>query len=266
MLEILKCDLHGESKVQADDLAVEEPLEIRVKDRSIAVTMRTPGHDHELVAGFLLSEGMIRTRGDIAAIVDGEGCEKEMYSNTLNVILSPGVDVDFEKLTRHVFATSSCGICGKASIEAVHQHFAPVDSKVTVAMETITRLPGILREAQATFSKTGGLHASAIFDREGKLLVMREDVGRHNALDKVIGHGLFDNLLPFDSHVLLVSGRTSFEIMQKALAARIPIVCAVSAPSSLAVEFARESGQTLVGFLRGETMNIYAHPGRIIAG
>lgn len=262
--EILRCRLGEAPAMRTDDLAREEPLEIRVAGRNVAVTMRTPGHDKELAAGFLLSEGIIHAREEIVDIVDCEGCELSDFRNTLDVLLSPGVEVDFERLTRHVFASSSCGVCGKASIEAVHQNFPPVRAGTpVVSMETIVRLPEILRAAQATFSKTGGLHASAIFDRGGKLVVLREDVGRHNALDKVIGHGLLRGLPPFDSHLLLVSGRSSFEIMQKALAARIPIVCGVSAPSSLAVEFARESGQTLIGFLRGDTMNIYSHPERI---
>jgi FdhD protein len=262
--EILSCRLGEAAVARTDDLAREEPLEIRVSGKNVAVTMRTPGHDKELAAGFLLSEGIIRAGKDIVNIVDCEGCELSDFRNTLDVLLAPEVEVDFERLTRHVFASSSCGVCGKASIEAVHQNFPPVRTGAPVVpMETIVRLPEILRAAQATFSKTGGLHASAIFDQEGNLTVLREDVGRHNALDKVIGHGLLRGLPPFDKHLLLVSGRTSFEIMQKALAARIPIVCGVSAPSSLAVEFARESGQTLVGFLRGDTMNIYAHPQRI---
>jgi len=260
--EILRCNAGKPAVIQTDDLAREEPLEIRVAGRSVAVTMRTPGHDKELAAGFLLSEGMIRKREDILRIADCEGCEIVNFENILNVFLAPSVEVDFERLTRHVFASSSCGVCGKASIEAVHQHFAPVESRVTMEMDTVIKLPGLLRAAQKTFTKTGGLHASAIFDLQGNLLVVREDVGRHNALDKVLGFGLFE-ALAFDTHALLVSGRASFELMQKALAARIAIVCAVSAPSSLAVEFAIESGQTLVGFLRGDTMNIYSHPERI---
>ena len=187
----------------------------------------------------------------------------ENGDNVLNVFLAPSVEVDFDRLTRHVFASSSCGLCGKASIESVHQHFPPVDSAVRVAAKTIARLPEQLRAAQKTFDKTGGLHAAAVFDSRGKLIVAREDVGRHNAVDKVIGHGFLHGLLPFDEHILLVSGRASFEIMQKALASRIPVVCAVSAPSSLAVEFARESGQTLVGFLRGNGMNVYSGAERI---
>lgn len=244
-----------------DFLAVEEPLEIRVRGRSVAVTMRTPGHDAELAAGFLLTEGIVQQRRDIVDIapcLSGDAPE-----NTLNVFLGPTVQVNFDQLTRHVFATSSCGLCGKASIEAVHQHFPPVTARVRVKLQTLTRLPSKMRAAQRTFARTGGLHAAAIFDARGRLLVLREDVGRHNAVDKVLGYGFLRGRLPFDRHILLVSGRASFEIMQKALAAGIPVVAAVSAPSSLAVEFARESGQTLVGFLRGATMNVYAHPQRV---
>jgi len=244
-------------------LANEEPLEIRVRGRSVAVTMRTPGHDAELAAGFLLTEGLLCQRSDVIEIVHCQQGEAANCQNILNVFLGPSVEVDFEQLTRHVFASSSCGLCGKASIESVHQHFPPVESAVVVVAETLITLPERLRVAQKTFAQTGGLHAAAIFDERGKLVVVREDVGRHNAVDKVIGCGFLQNLLPFDRHVLLVSGRASFEIMQKALAGRIPIICAVSAPSSLAVGFARESGQTLVGFLRGESFNIYAHPERI---
>src|SRR5437016_8213820 len=247
----------------ADALAREEPLEIRVRGRSIAVTMRTPGQDRELAAGFLLTEGIIEKRQDIVEIAP---ClEAEAPENTLNVFLAPAVEVNFERLTRHVFATSSCGLCGKASIEAVHQHFPPVESRVTVSAVTLAGLPATMRAAQPAFAQTGGLHAAAIFDLQGNLRVLREDVGRHNAVDKVLGHGFLEKQLPFDSAMLLVSGRASFEIMQKALAARIPIVCAISAPSSLAVEFARASAQTLAGFLRGHTMNIYAGQERIIA-
>lgn len=258
---VLHCRAGHAPLPRPDRLAREEPLEIRVRGRNVAVTMRTPGHDDELAAGFLLSEGMIRERGDVTEIAP---CRQgQATDNTLNVFLSPAVEVDFARLTRHVFASSSCGLCGKASIDSVHQHFPPVESQVKVSMKMITRLPDILRQAQKAFAVTGGLHAAAIFDLKGKLIVLREDVGRHNAVDKVIGHGFLRRLLPFEKHILLVSGRASFEIMQKALAARLPVVCAVSAPSSLAVEFAEESGQTLIGFLRGDTMNVYAHPGRV---
>ena len=260
-LKVLKCDGAKKSKPQTDLLAVEEPLEIRVQGRSVAVTMRTPGHDRELAAGFLLSEGIIRDRRDVVEILHCRAAAAP--ANTLNVFLAPTLKVDFAQLTRHVFATSSCGLCGKASIESVHQHFPPVKSAIRVAAKNLARLPALMRAAQPTFAQTGGLHAAAIFDANGELVVLREDVGRHNAVDKVLGFGLLEKKLPFDSHILLVSGRASFEIMQKALAGRIPMVCSVSAPSSLAVEFARESGQALVGFLRGETMNVYAGQGKI---
>ena len=258
---LLRTTLGRKPNSETDSLAVEEPLEIRVQGRSVAVTMRTPGHDRELAAGFLLTEGIIRERRDVVEILHCRAATAP--DNTLNVFLSSSVKVDFAQLTRHVFATSSCGLCGKASIASVHQHFPPVKSNVRVAAKTLTRLPAIMRGAQRTFSQTGGLHAAAVFDAKGKLFVLREDVGRHNAVDKVLGFGLLKGKLPFDEHVLLVSGRASFEILQKALAGRFPIVCAVSAPSSLAVDFARESGQTLVGFLRGETMNVYAGAERI---
>ena len=245
---------------QADDLAVEEPLEIRVDSRPISVTMRTPGHDDELAAGFLLSEGLVRRRTDIAKI---QPYARNSAGNVANVFLAPDVAVDFARLTRHVFASSSCGLCGKATIDAVHQHFKPIKTKMSVAATTLTSLPELLRREQTMFAQTGGLHAAAIFDARGKLLVLREDVGRHNAVDKVLGYGLLNSWLPLNRHILMVSGRSSFEIQQKALAARVPIIAAVSAPSSLAVEFARASGQTLVGFLRGERMNVYSRPERI---
>jgi len=214
-----------------------------------------------LAAGFLLTEGIVRNRGDI---IETSSClQSDAPENTLNIFLSPDVKFDFDRLTRHVFASSSCGVCGKASIEAVRQHFAPIDSKLRVPAEMVVQLPEKMRAAQQTFTQTGGLHAAAIFDAKGRLVVLREDIGRHNAVDKAIGYGLLSGSLPFDSHLLLVSGRASFEIVQKALAARIPIIAAVSAASSLAVEFARENRQTLIGFLRGKTMNIYSGPERI---
>jgi FdhD protein len=251
-----------EPQQRSDALAVEEPLEIRVRGRSVAVTMRTPGHDRELAAGFLLTERII---GERKQLVDIRTCTASLEpENTLDVFLRTGVDVDFVRLTRHVFATSSCGLCGKASIESVRQHFPRVDTSTTVSAKTLSQLPSRMKRAQRTFAKTGGLHAAAIFDAKGRLIVLREDVGRHNAVDKVLGYGLLKSELPFDSHVLLVSGRASFEILQKSLAARIPIICAVSAPSSLAVDFVRESGQTLVGFLRDDGMNVYSSPHRIV--
>lgn len=244
-----------------DVVAREEPLEIRVEGRSVAVVMRTPGHDEELTAGFLVTEGVVRRPRDILEISQCP-VTSDKKGNVVDVLLG-GAVVDWDSLTRHVFSASSCGLCGKTSIESVFQHFPPLTADWQMSSEIIASLPGKLRAKQETFTKTGGLHASAIFERDGQMVVAREDVGRHNALDKVLGRGLLDNLLPFDQHILLVSGRVSFEIMQKALAGGIPIVAAISAPSSLAVEFAQESGQTLVGFLRGETMNIYAGAQRI---
>jgi FdhD protein len=243
-----------------DELSVEEPLEIRINNRAVSVTMRTPGHDAELAAGFLFTEGMIASRGDIVSI---EPCVRAREGNVVNVTPSASAKVDFEKLTRHVFASSSCGVCGKATIDSIHCRFGPVDSKVTVDAKTLLSLPDKLRQAQSTFARTGGLHGVGIFTTNGELVVAREDVGRHNAVDKVLGFGLMNELIPFDQHILLVSGRASFEIMQKALAARIPIVAAVSAPSSLAVDFAAESGMTLVGFLRDGRMNVYSELDRV---
>ncbi len=222
--------------------------------------MRTPGNDDELAVGFLLTEGLIKRRSDILKIVPHP---RSKSGNVINIFLSPDVCVDFQQLTRHVFASSSCGLCGKATIASVHQHFPKISSKVLVEAKTILTLPGQLRDAQIAFALTGGLHAAAVFDLSGKMIVLREDVGRHNAVDKVLGHGFLKGFFPLDQQILLVSGRASFEILQKSLAARVPIICAVSAPSSLAVEFARASGQTLIGFLCDERMNIYSHPERI---
>ena len=250
----------GQCREAVDEVAEEQPLEIRIRGHAISVTMRTPGHDPELAAGFLLSEGVIRTPADIERI---EHCPRNQQENVLEVRLSPQVPLDLQALTRHVFASSSCGLCGKATIDAVNRLFEPVQSAARVGPATLSRLPEAMRERQRTFSRTGGLHAAALFDVGGRLLVLREDVGRHNAVDKALGHALMAGWLPLDEHVLLVSGRCSFEIMQKTLAAGVPVVAAVSAPSSLAVEFAREANQTLIGFLRGPRMNVYAHPERL---
>lgn len=244
-----------------DEFAIEEPLEIRVDNQPVSVTMRTPGQDEELAAGFLVTEGMIKKRGDIRKI---QPHPRNRDKNVMNVFLAPEVIVDFKQLTRHVFASSSCGLCGKATIESVHRHFPKINSKLTVCAKIFLDLPAKLRAEQSTFERTGGLHAAALFDLEGNLLVLREDVGRHNAVDKVLGHAFLEGNFPLDRHILMVSGRASFEFLQKALAARVPLICAVSAPSSLAVEFAAESGQTLVGFLREERMNVYSHVKRIL--
>jgi len=249
---------------EAEDLvAAEEPLEIRVEGRSIAVVMRTPGHDRELAAGFLLTEGVIKSAKDLFDITSciepgaaGEG-------NAVDVALAHPDSFDFEKLTRHVFTSSSCGICSKASIELVLKRRKPLHDDVQVKASTILALPERLAARQDTFKSTGGLHACALFDAAGKLLEVREDVGRHNALDKLLGWALLEKRTPLHGHIALLSGRASFEMMQKAQAGGIPIVAAISAPSSLAVEFARESGQTLVGFLRGRSMNVYAGAERI---
>ena len=211
--------------MRPDEVAQEEPLEIRVRGRAISVTMRTPGHDHELAAGFLLTEGIIQSGGDILRV---EHCHRNDFGNVLNVLLAPEVMVDFERLTRHVFASSSCGICGKATIESVMSQFAPIRSDLVLDADLFAEMPDRMRAAQATFDRTGGLHAAALFDANGKLIVLREDVGRHNAVDKVIGHCLLHGAVD-GRQVLLVSGRSSFEIVQKAVAARIPVVAAISA-------------------------------------
>ena len=262
--EVLHYSLGAALKAGQDAVAREEPLEIRVGGRSVAVTMRTPGDDRELAAGFLLSEGLIRKREDIIEIAP---ClESDAPENTLNVFVAPAVKVNFESLTRHVFASSSCGLCGKASIEAVHQHFPPVESKLNISAETLAQLPARLRDSQQTFAQTGGLHAAAIFDAHGQLVALREDVGRHNAVDKLVGHAFLDHAVPLSSNLLLVSGRASFEIMQKAAAAGIPVVAAVSAPSNLACDLARAFGMTLVGFVRGDRFSVYAGAHRIRQG
>jgi FdhD protein len=252
---------NGQREVVDDTLAIEEPLEIRVRGRAISVTMRTPGHDKELAAGFLVSEGIVKRAADVLRV---EPCGRNEMGNLVNVVLAAETAVDFEKLTRHVFASSSCGLCGKATIDAVRGQFGVVESDAKIAATTLLELPVKMREAQTNFARTGGLHAAGLFTCDGELLVLREDVGRHNAVDKILGWALMKNLLPLNHHVLLVSGRASFEILQKAVAGGIAIVAAVSAPSTLAVEFAEESGVTLVGFLREGRMNLYAHAQRIV--
>jgi FdhD protein len=253
----------GSKRNLFDQVASEEPLEIRVNGKSISVTMRTPGNDKELAAGFLYTEGIIRSPKDILEIVGCQNPKSELDENTINVFLKHGVAFDPSKLTRHFYTSSSCGVCGKASLEAVRQNFKPVKSKFKISRKVLCGLPEKLRGSQETFEKTGGLHASALFDSKGKLVVLREDVGRHNALDKVVGWGLLNKKIPFKNLCLLVSGRVSFELMQKALAGGIPLVAAIGAPSSLAVSMARENGQTLVGFLRNKGMNAYSGPSKL---
>ena len=266
----------GRLAEQHDEVAVEEPLEMRLAYstpegramRSISITMRTPGHDNELAAGFLFGESIIRQPGDIAAIETcGPPAPDSGNHNVVRVELGPDVEVDIGRLQRHFYTTSSCGVCGKASLDALLAMGAKRQSGNAVAFDrdTLTGVPDKLRAAQATFERTGGLHAAAAFDTAGELVMTREDVGRHNAVDKVIGALLLEDRLPADDLGLMVSGRASFELMQKALVAGMPLLAAVSAPSSLAVKLAREFDVTLVGFLRGNDFNIYAGAQRISA-
>ncbi len=251
---------------QLDWLAAEEPLEIRVcgpkqEPVSVAVTMRTPGHDHELAVGFLYAEGLLRSCKEISAIDSGPAFLQDQPCNLVTVRLSHAFDP--APLKRNFYATSSCGICGKASLEQIAVHCAPVFSDCVLSSSILAELPIALRQAQHVFDQTGGLHASGLFDMSGRLVSLREDVGRHNAVDKLVGQMVLTGETPFVERVLLVSGRMSFEIMQKAAMARVPIVCAVSAPSSLAVEAAQRFRITLVGFLRDQSFNVYSHPERI---
>jgi FdhD protein len=240
----------GSSDCTIDELSAEEPLEIRIAGQPFSVTMRTPGDDLELVAGFLLTEAIVDT--------DAPPLLRHEHPNIVNAAARARAHEP-----RRTFVASSCGVCGKASIEAVHQHFPPVDDDFRISARILPSLIDGLHEAQPQFARTGGLHAAALFTSDGSLVVAREDIGRHNAVDKVIGHAFLRRLLPLNGHLLVVSGRASFEIVQKALAARIPIVAAVSAPSGLAVTFADESGQTLVGFVRNGRFNAYTHTERI---
>jgi len=250
---------------KTDKLAVEEPLEIRIEGRGIAVVMRTPGADADLVSGFLLTEGVARAADDIFEITQCRAADdRSKEGNVVDVLLRDPDHIDFNVLTRHVFSASSCGLCGKTSIESVHQSFPPLRAGFRVNPRILHALPTSLSAAQSAFRETGGLHAAALFDADGTLLVAREDVGRHNAVDKVLGHALRKGWLPLDNHILFVSGRTSFEIVQKALAARVPIVAGISAPSSLAVQFARANRQALAGFVRGDRFNIYAGASRFL--
>jgi FdhD protein len=253
-----------------DVLAVEEALEIRVGldeggrrvHKSVSITMRTPGHDAELAVGFLFTEGLLVDRAQIAGVRPcGSG-------NAVRVDLVPGVALDLHRLERHFYASSSCGVCGKASLEAVHVACGerPAEGSPRVEAEVIHRLPETLRRSQPVFDRTGGLHASALFDPEGRLIALREDVGRHNALDKLIGAEFLAGLTPLSERVLLVSGRASFELVQKAAVAGIPLLAAVGAPSSLAVELARDRGMSLLGFVSADRFNIYHDARRIIAG
>jgi FdhD protein len=248
-------------------VVVEEPLEIRVNGSAITVTMRTPGSDVELAQGFLMTEGLIKHRSDIHSVRYCRGAGDAGFNtyNVLDVTLAAGVELPAVDITRNFYMTSACGVCGKASLDAVRvaSMYIPGDDPCTVAATTLATMPAQLRSAQKVFKSTGGLHGAALLRTDGRLLVVREDVGRHNAVDKVIGWALEHHTMPLTGTVLLVSGRVSFELTQKAVMAGIPILAAVSAPSSLAVELAAESGLTLVAFLRGESMNVYACPARV---
>ena len=254
-----------------ETLAVEEPLEIRVNGAPITVTMRTPGNDVELAQGFLLTEGMVGSREDIVSVrycrgatEDSSGYSQNTY-NVLDVTLAPGVPAPEVDPTRNFYTTSSCGVCGKASLDAVRlsSKHSPGDDPSVVSAETLSELPDKLRDAQKVFAATGGLHGAALFTSDGDALVVREDIGRHNAVDKVIGWALEQGRIPLPGTVLLVSGRASFELTQKAVMSGVPVLAAVSAPSSLAVDLAAQSGLTLVAFLRGESMNVYSRPDRV---
>ena len=255
------------SREAKDLLAVEEPLEIRIlyglendrQEKNISVTMCTPGHDEELAVGFLFTEGIIKNKKDVLK------CNSAVF-NTMTVELQPGVSFDPKKIERHFYTSSSCGVCGKSSIDAVKNVFTNNNStdNLNINASIITGLPDSLRKKQEVFEHTGGLHASALFDLNGQLLLTREDVGRHNALDKLIGVALIEDKIPLNDHILLLSGRASFELIQKAAMAGIKIVCAVGAPSSLAVEMAKEFDMTMVGFLRDGRFNIYSGEKRIL--
>jgi FdhD protein len=258
----------GVAEARPDELATEEPLEIRLiqegRRRTVAVTMRTPGADPELALGFLFAEGVIRGREEVLLVAPcsepGEAC-----ANIVEVELAAGVpEPELAGLERHFFSTSACGVCGKAGLEALTVRVSEaIPPGPEVSPELIATLPDRLREAQGMFTATGGIHAAALFDTAGELLAAREDVGRHNALDKLIGWALGEGLLPLNRHLVLVSGRSSYEILQKCLVAGVPVVCAVSAPSSLAVELANRFGITLIGFLRGNRFNVYSGAERV---
>ncbi|RDI19732.1 formate dehydrogenase accessory sulfurtransferase FdhD [Lentzea flaviverrucosa] len=252
---------------RVDSLAAEEPLELRVNGKALAVTMRTPGHDVELAHGFLLSEGVIGSSEDIsiARFCEGTGPDGMNTYNVLDVALAEGVPPPDTGVERNFYTTSSCGVCGKGALDAVKlkTRYSPALDEVRVTPEALTGFPDALRERQKVFESTGGLHAAGLFV-DGELLVVREDVGRHNAVDKVLGWAVLQNLVPVRGAVLMVSGRASFELVQKAAMSGIPVLAAVSAPSSLAVELAEEQGMTLVGFLRGDSMNVYTGGERVV--
>ncbi len=267
--------IEGNQKTAKKDyLAVEEPLEIKLsyglvearQQKSISITMRTPGCDFDLAIGFLFTEGIIQNQHQISSIAFEQHWNPTMQDNVVLVHLTEEVSLDLKSLERHFYTSSSCGVCGKASIEAIHTQtqYSLVNQTLRFATENLHGLPASLRAQQSVFEDTGGLHAAALFDVNGKLHLIREDVGRHNAVDKLIGAALQEGLLPLSNFLILVSGRASFELVQKAMMAGIPMLAAVGAPSSLAIELAKEKNMSMIGFLRDQSFNIYSHPERIV--
>jgi FdhD protein len=253
----------GAARECAEKLAVEEPLEIRLGGRRFTLTMRTPGNDEELAAGFLFAEGFINDASELGEIRRVRGRKGAPEPNAIDIILNVPAEGLRTRLKRNFTISSSCGVCGKTSIDSIRRRVTPPSDSTRVAPSIILGLAAKLRDGQRVFAATGGLHGAAIFDLDGTLLAIREDVGRHNAVDKLVGYALTNAILPLARHLMMVSGRLSFEIVQKAAAAGVPILAAVSAPSSLAVELAEEIGTTLIGFLRDGTFNIYTRPDRI---
>ena len=246
-----------------DEVVLEEPLEIRVEGTPLAIAMRTPGQDEELAAGWMLSEGIATSAADIAGIIPRPGGDVQTGSASeraamVDVMLRDPSHFDAARHRRSLVSNASCGLCGAATVDQVLRDFAKVTSEFCISANLLAGMPALLSAGQGVFRRTGGLHACGLFDADGKLLVLREDVGRHNALDKLLGRALLDGLLPLSQHVIFLSGRVSFEMMQKALAAGVPVVAAIGAPSSLAIDLAVRGGQTLVAFIRGTTMNVYA--------
>jgi len=259
-VQVLKLDEKHLQHIE-DDVVVEEPLEVRVNGESFSVTMRTPGDDFDLAIGLLWTEAIIRSAREIGTIAYCPNEEQPELKNIVNVGL---VDANRKlESSRRLWSNSSCGLCGKATLDAIHQECRRIDSRMTISYDVVCTLPSRLRQAQLNFERTGGIHAAALFDAGGNLLLLREDLGRHNAVDKLLGAALRDGTILLSETVMMVSGRLGFEIAQKALAAGVPIVVSISAPSSLAIELGHDFGMTVVGFLRGPSMNVYTHPERV---
>jgi FdhD protein len=267
--ELVQFSSDGSARSIIDRVAVEEPLEIRLAGETFVITMRTPGHDHELATGFLLAEGVIQSAADLGSISHCGRTDEPGYGNTLDVIAAPGssfdIDTELEQKRRGTLTTSACGVCGRRSIEDLLKANNVIESELQLSAQRVAQVTELLAAEQPNFEQTGGLHAAGLADSDGKFLAVREDVGRHNAVDKAIGRLVLDRRLDA-AHVLVVSGRTSFEIVQKAVRARIPFVIGVSAPSSLAISTAEQSGITLIGFSRRGAFNVYSHARRIAEG